>query len=75
MPLENLPRLAMLGLLLIASGCATSSALPPEIISYIPCQSVEPFYYRDGDTEETKEWGDRYNVAWEVLCGTENIRQ
>ena len=74
-PIRNLIRFAMLGLILTVSGCATNSALPPEITNYIPCQAVEPFYYRDGDTEETKLWGDNYNSAWEVLCGYENARE
>ena len=69
MPIRNLIRFAMLGLILTVSGCATNSALPPETINYIPCQVVEPFYYRDGDTEETRLWGDNYNSAWEILCG------
>jgi hypothetical protein len=68
MPIRNLLRFAMLGLTLTVSGCATNSALPPETINYIPCEVLEPFYYRD-DTEETKLWGDNYNSAWEILCG------
>ena len=74
MPWARFKKLLLLGLILTLPGCAGSSALP-ETIRYIPCASLEPFLYRDGDAEATLAWGDRYNSVWEVLCGSEVTRQ
>jgi len=65
----------MLGLISSVAACGVSTALPPEIISYIPCATLEPFLYRDGDAPETLAWGDNYNSVWEVLCESEATRE
>jgi hypothetical protein len=75
MPWAKLKKLLLLGLISTVPGCAGSSALPPEIVRYIPCATLEPFLYRDGDASDTLAWGDRYNSIWEVLCESEAIRQ
>jgi hypothetical protein len=60
---------AILGATLIfVGGCAGNSPLLIGI-DYVPCSQLPgPFLYRDGDQEETMQWGDEYNTIWEVLC-------
>mgnify|MGYP003135580118 FL=1 len=51
--------------LVVASGCATDSAVPTRAI---PCEALSPFVYRDNDSERTRAWGDYYNLAWVRVC-------
>ena len=64
--------LNMLLLMLIVSGCETSTSAPPPTVKYIPCVSLPgPFpYVEEGIVwaESTLLWGDEYNAVWEALC-------
>ena len=59
-------RIAFAAILLAsAAGCGGSTVRPTnEFCIHAP----GPFLYMDKDTEETKQWGDRYNATWEALC-------
>jgi len=67
MPFRELTRPVLLFLVLIGTGCETSSA-PPTTVDYIPCAVLQPFLYRDDDTELTRRWGDNFNAMFEELC-------
>lgn len=67
MPFRELTRPVLLFLVLIGTGCETSSA-PPTTVDYIPCAVLQPFLYRDEDSEITRRWGDNFNAMFEELC-------
>ena len=70
--------LVTLALILTASGCVKSIALPSvEALKYVPCVSLPgAFYYEDEVdenfpvllSEETLRWADEYNAVYEELC-------
>ncbi len=73
MPSMPLRMLAALVIMLTASACETSTALPKQTnIRYIPCVSLPgPFPYVEEGViwaESTLFWGDDYNAVWEALC-------
>ena len=79
-----LKKLALLGTILIVSGCALSTGVlqntlgVSKAVSYIPCVSLPgPFFYEDENvdthfpvrmSDETLEWADEYNAVYEELC-------
>jgi hypothetical protein len=79
MRITKLNVLAPLAAILIASGCALSTAALPTrtTVKYVPCVSLPgAFYYEDEVdenfpvllSEETLRWADEYNAVYEELC-------
>ena len=78
MRITRLNALAALALILIASGCAKSIALPSVgALKYVPCVSLPGAFYYDAEvddhfpvrmSEETLRWADEYNAVYEELC-------
>ena len=78
MLITRLNALVTLALILTASGCVKSIALPSvEALKYVPCVSLPgAFYYDEGIDEhfpvrmsdETLRWADEYNAVYEELC-------
>lgn len=67
---------ALLAMLIIVSGCGTSTGggTGTTSIKVVPCSALEPYPYFPSPLKEADQWGDRHNAVFDRICSDDPIK-